>query len=289
MAILIDKKTRVLVQGITGRVGSFQTKIMIDYGTNVVAGVTPGKSGTSIHGVPVYDVVEEATVHDPNVAMSFVPGPYATDSTFEAIDGGLDFIVLIPEGIPNLDVLKLIRYARERGTLLLGPDTPGVISPGKSKVGVHPHRMFMEGNVGVISKSGSLSYDTCKILTEKGIGQSTVVGIGGGPIWCLTEIDILKMFEMDNETEVIVLLGEVGGTMEEGAAEYIKDSITKPVIGLIVGRYAPKGKRMGHAGAIIERGKGSATSKIEAMKGAGVIIAKYPRDIPKVVSPFLKR
>lgn len=289
MAILIDEKTRVLVQGITGRVGSFQTKIMIEYGTNVVAGVTPGKGGTSIHGVPVYNLVEEAAVQDPNVAISFVPGPYATDSTFEAIDGGLNLIVLIPEGIPNLDVLKLIRYAEERGTLLLGPDTPGVISPGRSKAGVHPHRMFMKGNVGVISKSGSLSYDTCKTLTENGIGQSTVVGIGGGPIWGLTEIDILEMFERDNETEVIVLLGEVGGAMEERAAEYIKNSITKPVIGLIVGRYAPKGKRMGHAGAIIERGRGSATSKIEALKGAGVIIAKYPRDIPRVVSPFLKR
>jgi len=289
MAILINEKTRVLVQGITGRVGSFQTKIMIDYGTNVVAGVTPGKGGTSIHGVPVYDLVEEAAIHEPNVAISFVPGPYATDSAFEALDGGLDLIVLIPEGIPNLDVLKLIRYAKERGTLLLGPDTPGVISPEKSKVGVHPHRMFMEGNVGVVSKSGSLSYDTCKILTENGIGQSTVVGIGGGPIWGLTEIDILEMFEEDDETEVIVLLGEVGGTMEERAAEYIKDNITKPVIGLIVGRYAPKGKRMGHAGAIIERGKGSATSKTEALKGAGVIIVKYPRDIPRLVSPFLKR
>lgn len=289
MAILIDEKTRVLVQGITGRVGSFQTKIMIEYGTNVVAGVTPGKGGTSIHGVPVYDLVEEAVVHDPDVAISFVPGPYATDSTFEAIGGGLDLVVLIPEGIPNLDVLKLIRYAKERGTLLLGPDTPGVISPGRGKAGVHPHRLFMEGNVGVISKSGSLSYDTCKSLTENGIGQSTVVGIGGGPIWGLTEIDILEMFERDDETEVVVLLGEVGGTMEERAAEYIKSSVTKPVIGLIVGRYAPKGKRMGHAGAIIERGKGSATSKIEALRGAGVIIAKYPRDIPRVVSPFIKR
>lgn len=289
MTILIDEKTKVLVQGITGRVGSFQTKIMIDYGTNVVVGVTPGKGGTSIHGVSVYDLVEEAAVHDPNVAISFVPEPYATDSTFEAIDGGLDLIVLITEGIPNLDVLKLIRYAKKRGTLILGPDTPGVISPGKSKVGVHPHRMFVEGNVGVISKSGSLSYDTCKILTENGVGQSTVVGIGGGPIWGLTEIDILEMFERDDETEVIVLLSEVGGTMEERAAEYIKDSITKPVIGLIVGRYAPKGKRMGHAGAIIERGKGSATSKIEALKSAGVTIAKYPKDIPRVVSPFLKR
>lgn len=289
MAILIDEKTRVLVQGITGRVGSFQTKIMIEYGTNVVAGVTPGKGGTSIHGVPVYDLVEEAVVHDPDVAISFVPGPYATDSTFEAIGGGLDLVVLIPEGIPNLDVLKLIRYAKERGTLLLGPDTPGVISPGRGKAGVHPHRLFMEGNVGVISKSGSLSYDTCKSLTENEIGQSTVVGIGGGPIWGLTEIDILEMFERDDETEVVVLLGEVGGTMEERAAEYIKSSVTKPVIGLIVGRYAPKGKRMGHAGAIIERGKGSATSKIEALRGAGVIIAKYPRDIPRVVSPFIKR
>jgi succinyl-CoA synthetase alpha subunit len=289
LAILVNKETRVLVQGITGRVGSFQTKIMIEYGTKVVAGVTPGKGGTSINGVPVYDLVEEALVHEPNVAISFVPGPYATDAAFEAIDAGLDLIVLIPEGIPNLDVLKLIRYAKERGTLILGPDTPGVISPGKAKVGGHPHRMFMEGNVGVISKSGSLSYDTCKILTENGIGQSTVVGIGGGPIWGLTEMDVLEMFERDDETQAIVLLGEVGGTMEERAADYIKDNITKPVVAVIVGRHAPLGKRMGHAGAIIERGKGSATSKINALKSAGVLIAKYPRDVPKLVSQFLKK
>jgi succinyl-CoA synthetase alpha subunit len=287
LAILVNKETRVLVQGITGRVGSFQTKIMMEYGTKVVAGVTPGKGGTSINGVPVYDLVEEALVHEPNVAISFVPGPYATDAAFEAIDAGLDLIVMIPEGIPNIDVLKLIRYAKGRGTLILGPDTPGVISPGKAKVGVHPHRMFMEGNVGVISRSGSLSYDTCKILTENGIGQSTVVGIGGGPIWGLTEMDVLEMFERDDETQAIVLLGEVGGTMEERAADYIKDNITKPVVAVIVGRHAPLGKRMGHAGAIIERGKGSATSKINALKSAGVLIAKYPRDVPKLVSQFL--
>lgn len=289
MAILVDENTKVLVQGITGRVGSFQTKIMLDYGTKILAGVTPGKGGKIIHGIPVYNSVEEAlNKHDINVALSFVPGAYVKDAAFEAIDAGIDFVVILAEGIPNLDFMKVKRFADKQGVLILGPDTPGIISPGKSKVGVHPNRMFIEGNVGVLSKSGALSYETCKILTESNIGQSTVVGIGGGPIWGLTQAGILKMFAKDGGTDVIVLLGEIGGTMEEMAADYIR-KMTKPVIALIVGRSAPEGKRMGHAGAIIQRGRGTAADKIEALKNAGAFIAKSPTDIPQLIASVNER
>lgn len=288
MAILVNKDTRVLVQGITGRVGSFQTKTMLDYGTKIVAGVTPGKGGLYVHDIPVYDLVEEAVdEHDVDVALSFVPGRYAADAALEAIEAGVDLLVILAAEIPNIDFMKVISFADEQGVLVLGPDTPGVISPGKSKVGVHPNKMFTEGNVGVLSKSGALSYETCKVLTEHGIGQSTVVGIGGGPIWGLTQIDILDMFEKDEETHVVVLLGEIGGTMEETAAEYISKKMAKPVVALIVGRSAPKGKRMGHAGAIIQRGKGTAADKIKALKDAGALIAKSPKEIPQLISSLV--
>ena len=289
MAILVNKDTRVLVQGITGRVGSFQTKIMLDYGTKIVAGVTPGKGGTYVHDVPVYDLVEEAVdEHDVDIALSFVPGRYAADASFEAIEARANLVVILAAEIPNIDFMKVTKFADEQGVLILGPDTPGVISPGKSKVGVHPNRMFTEGNVGVISKSGALSYETCKVLTEHGVGQSTVVGIGGGPMWGLTQADVLEMFEQDEETDVVVLLGEIGGKMEENAAEYIRKKMTKPVVSLIVGREAPKGKRMGHAGAIIQRGKGAAADKIKALKDAGALIAKSPEEIPQLTNSIRK-
>lgn len=288
MAILVNKDTRVLVQGITGQVGSFQTKIMLNYGTKIVAGVTPGKGGTYVHDIPVYDLVEEAVDrHDVDVPLSFVPGRYAADAAFEAIEARVDLVVILAAEIPNIDFMKVIRVADEKRVLVLGPDTPGVISPGKSKVGVHPNKMFTEGNVGVLSKSGALSYETCKVLTEHGIGQSTVVGIGGGPIWGLTQTDVLEMFEKDEETHVVALLGEIGGTMEETAAEYIRTKMTKPVVALIVGRSAPKGKRMGHARAIIQRGKGTAADKIKALKDAGALIAKSPKEIPQLISSFV--
>lgn len=288
MAILVNKDTKVLVQGITGQVGSFQTKIMLDYGTKIVAGVTPGKGGTYVHDIPVYDLIEEAVDrHEFDVALSFVPGRYAADATFEAIEAHVYLVVILAAEIPNIDFMKVIRVADEQGVLVLGPDTPGVISPGKSKVGVHPNRMFTEGNIGVLSKSGALSYETCKVLTKYGIGQSTVVGIGGGPIWGLTQTDILEMFEKDEETDVVVLLGEIGGTMEETAAEYIRKRMTKPIVALIVGRSAPKGKRMGHAGAIIQRGKGTAADKIKALKDAGALIAKSPKEIPQMISSLV--
>ena len=284
MAILIDENTRVLVQGITGRVGSFQTKIMLDYGTKIVAGVTPGKGGTEIHGIPVYDFIEEALRdHEVNAAISFVPARFAKDAAIEAIDNGIPFLVLTAEGIPDHDVITILNYAAAKGTTVLGPDTPGLVSPGKCKLGVHPNRVLKEGHVGVVSKSGALSYEVCRVLVEHGIGQSTVVGIGGGPLWGLSQKDVLKMFQEDPETKVVILLGEVGGTMEQEAAAFIERSMDKPVISLIVGRAAPKGARMGHAGAIVEGEEGTAENKIKALKNAGSFIAKNPSQIPEII------
>ena len=281
MCILADRNTRVIIQGITGTVGSFQAKVMLDYGTNVVAGVTPGKGGQEIHGVPVYDLVEDA-VRDRggDATLIFVPGPFAADAALEAIEAGVGLAVLTAEGVPLLDVMTVMNRAAEKGAWLIGPDTAGLISPGRCKVGVHPHRLFMEGGIGVVSKSGALSYEVSKALTEAGLGQSTVIGIGGGPMWGLTQVDAVEMFERDDETEGIVLLGEIGGTMEEEAAEYIEKYVSKPVVSLIVGRHAPEGEKMGHAGAIIQHGRGLAAGKIEALKNAGVHVVDGPRDVP---------
>jgi len=285
MAILIDENTRVLVQGITGRVGSFQTKIMLDYGTKIVAGVTPGKGGTETHGIPVYDFIEEALRdHEVNAAISFVPARFAKDAAIEAIDSGIPFLVLTAEGIPDHDVITILNYAAAKGTTVLGPDTPGLVSPGKCKLGVHPNRVLKEGHVGVVSKSGALSYEVCRVLVEHGIGQSTVVGIGGGPLWGLSQKDVLEMFQEDPETKVVVLLGEVGGTMEQEAAAFIEKSMDKPVISLIVGRAAPKGARMGHAGAIIEGDEGTAQSKIKVLKKAGATVVSSPSQIPQIIT-----
>ena len=288
MCILVDEDTRVIVQGITGTVGSFQTKVMLDYGTKVVAGVTPGKGGQEIYGVPVYDLVEEAVEENGgDTAISFVPGPFAADGALESIEAGLCLIVVMAEGVPLLDVMRIMNLAAERGISIIGPDTAGVISPGKCKVGVHPHKLFREGNIGVISKSGALSYEVSKALSEAGIGQSTVIGIGGGPMWGLTQVDALEMFESDDETEGIVLLGEIGGAMEEEAAEYISYSVSKPVVALIVGRHAPEGERMGHAGAIIHHGRGLAEGKIKALRAAGAHVVKGPREIPPLFKELI--
>ncbi len=285
MAILIDENTRVLVQGITGRVGSFQTKIMLEYGTKIVAGVTPGKGGTETHGIPVYDFIEEALRdHEVNAAISFVPARFAKDAAIEAIDNGIPFLVLTAEGIPDHDVITILNYAAAKGTTVLGPDTPGLVSPGKCKLGVHPNRVLKEGHVGVVSKSGALSYEVCRVLVEHGIGQSTVVGIGGGPLWGLSQKDVLKMFQEDPETKVVILLGEVGGTMEQEAAAFIERGMDKPVISLIVGRAAPKGAQMGHAGAIIEGEEGTAQSKIKALKKAGATVVSSPSQIPQIIT-----
>jgi succinyl-CoA synthetase alpha subunit len=280
MAILVDEKTRVLVQGITGKVGSFQAKIMMEYGTCIVAGVTPGKGGTSLDGVPVYDFVEDALRdHEVDVVLCFVPARFAKDAAIEAIDNDIKLLVLTTAGIPDQETLSILNYASAKGTRVLGPDTPGVVSPGKSKVGVHPNLVLKEGSIGVVSKSGALSYEVCKLLVENGYGESTVVGIGGGPLWDITQRDTLAMFENDPQTKAIVLLGEVGGTMEHEAAAFIETGMSKPVISLIVGRSAPKGAQMGHAGAIIEGENETAESKIGALRRAGSNIAKNPGEI----------
>ena len=284
MAILVDRKTRVLVQGITGKIGSFQTNLMIEYGTNVVAGVTPGKGGQNINGVPVFDSVQEAVKDTaPNVSICFVPGPYALDAAMEAIVAGIRIIVVLAEAIPVSDAVKMISFASEHNAYVLGPDTAGVISPGKAKLGVHPHRLFSEGRIGIVSRSGALSYETAKVLTENGLGESTVVGIGGGPVWGFTHRDALKMFREDPDTDAVVLLGEIGGHVEEDAAEYLNQGYSKPVVALVVGRAAPKGQKMGHAGAIIQQGKGSAQDKIDALRNSGVTIAKSPNEIPAIL------
>ena len=284
LAILIDRGTRALVQGITGKIGSFQTKLMVEYGTNVVAGVTPGKGGQTITGVPVFDSVHQAVQQTkPEVSISFVPGPFAADAAMEAIDAGLRLVVVVAEAIPLSDAVKMLALASERKTAVLGPDTAGIISPGRSKLGVQPHRLFLEGRVGIISRSGALSYETAKTLTENRMGQSTVVGLGGGPVWGFTYRDALEMFKNDPETDAVVILGEIGGHMEEEAAEYISNGFPKPVVALIVGRSAPPCQKMGHAGAIVQAGRGSAQEKIAALRNAGALIASSPREIPDLI------
>ncbi|TRO46478.1 succinate--CoA ligase subunit alpha [Candidatus Bathyarchaeota archaeon] len=288
MCILIDEYTKVIIQGITGTVGSFQTKVMLNYGTKVVAGVTPGKGGQTVHGVPVYDLVEDAVEEKGgDASLIFVPGPYAADAAIEAVEAGVSLAVMTAEGVPLLDVMKVMNLAAEKSVAVIGPDTAGLISPGRCKVGVHPHRLFMEGSVGVVSKSGALSYETSKALTEAGYGQSTVIGIGGGPMWGLTQVEALRLFEEDEGTKAVVLLGEIGGSMEEEAAEFIGEHMSKPVVSLIVGRHAPEGERMGHAGAIIQGGRGTAAGKIAALENAGARVVKGPRDIPLVLKELL--
>lgn len=285
MSILINKNTKVLVLGITGKSGKLQTEIMKRYGTNIVAGVTPGKGGKEVEGIPVYDFVKEAVNnHDINAAISFVPPPYAKDSCIEVIGNSIKFLILTTEQIPEHDVVEIIKYAENKGARILGPGSAGLISPGKCKLGVHPPNMFKEGHIGVVSKSGALSYEVGKTLIEYGMGQSTVVAIGGGPFWGLTQIDIIKLFQEDKETKIIILLGEIGGMMEEEAAKFIKKNVSKPIISFIVGSSAPKGKSLGHAGAIIEGNLGTVASKVHALKEAGVYIANNPEDIVELVN-----
>ncbi|MCL1940450.1 MAG: succinate--CoA ligase subunit alpha [Synergistaceae bacterium] len=289
MSVLIDETTRVLVQGITGKSGSLQTKSLLDFGTRVVAGVTPGKAGQKVEGVPVFDFVSDAlgAAGGADAAISFVPPLAAKSAAIEAMDCGIKFLVLTMEGIPKKDVLDILAYAAPRGVRVLGPGTAGLIAPGKCKLGAHPSRMFIPGNVGVVSKSGALSYETGKTLTDAGIGQSTVVALGGGPIWGMTQKDIVELFNEDEETKVIVLLGEIGGGTEIEAAEFIAKSVRKPVVSLIVGRSAPEGKSLGHAGAIIRGNKGTAQSKIDALAAAGATIALTPADVVRVVKNYL--
>jgi succinyl-CoA synthetase alpha subunit len=288
MSILIDKDTRVLVQGITGKSGSLQAKIMMESGTRIAAGVTPGKGGMVVHGIPVYDYVAEAKRnHDFNTVISFVPPAAIKDSSFEAIDAGIRLLVVTTEGIAQHDVVEIIEYAKNHNCYIVGPGCAGVIAPGISKVGSHPDRFFKPGRVGVVSKSGALSYEICKTLSDAGIGQSTVASIGGGPLWGFSQKDAVELFEKDSDTDVIVLLGEIGGNQEERAAEYIEKHVKKPVVSLIVGRNAPQGKSLGHAGAIVSGNVGTASTKISALTNAGVMVVKNPTELVEVVKSYL--
>ncbi len=286
MAILVDSNTRVLVQGITGRQGMFHTKEMIKYGTRVVAGVTPGKGGQTVEGVPVYDTVEEAVSkhREINTSLVMVPAPYAADAVIEAVDAGIKLVVVITEHVPVHDAMRFIRYASYRGSFIVGPNCPGVITPGEAKVGIMPGHIFKRGNVGIVSRSGTLTYEIAYAITVKGLGQSTCVGIGGDPVVGLNFIDVLEMFRKDSETKAVVLIGEIGGDLEERAAEYIKETnYPKPVVGYIAGRTAPPEKRMGHAGAIISLGAGDPKSKIDALNSAGVYVASTPNEVAKIL------
>ena len=277
--ILLDKNTNCLVQGITGKQGSFHTEQMLKYNTKIGAGVTPGKGGQEFLGVPIFNSIEEATEGtDINSSIIFVPAKFAKDAAFESIRH-LDLVVIISEHIPIHDSLEIMAYADQMGTTVIGPNTPGVISPGVGKLGIMPTHIFDEGSVGVISRSGTLTYEIASELTRAGIGQSTCVGIGGDPVIGTNYIDILKRFEADDDTEAVVLIGEIGGNAEERAAEYIKNEMTKPVVSYIAGRTAPPGKRMGHAGAIIQGNTGTVASKTEALNNAGVEVAKMPSEI----------
>lgn len=280
MSILVDKKTRLVVQGITGSEGSFHTRQMVEYKTKVVAGVTPGKGGTEFEGIPVFNTVQDAVdATKANTSVIFVPASFAADAILEAAEAGIKVVICITEGIPVADMGPVYHYIREKGVVLIGPNCPGVISPGKGKIGIMPGFIHKAGNVGVVSRSGTLTYEAVKQLSDLGIGQSTCVGIGGDPIIGSRFIDIVKLFNEDPETEGIVLIGEIGGSAEEEAAEYIKKNVKKPVVGFIAGQTAPPGRRMGHAGAIISGGKGTAGEKMEALKKAGIKVVNSPADI----------
>jgi len=284
MSILVDKHTRLLVQGITGREGLFHTQQMVAYGTKVVAGVTPGKGGEWVVGVPVFDTVKAAVDSTgANCALTFVPARFAPDAMYEAADAGLSLIVCITENMPVQDMMKVRQYLDRKGVRLVGPNCPGLLTPGEAKVGIIPGHVARPGNVGIVARSGTLTYEVIHALTQRGMGQSTCVGIGGDPIKGLDFIDVLQLFNDDPHTDKIVMIGEIGGADEERAAEYIDDYLTKPVVAFIAGRTAPPGKRMGHAGAIIEGGAGLAADKIRALQAAGVTVARYPEEIPDLL------
>jgi len=288
MAILADENTRLLVQGLTGREGMFHTQQAIAYGTKVVAGVTPGKGGTSVEGIPVFNTVQEAVDRTAaNASVIFVPPPFAADAIMEAADAGLPLVVAITEGIPTLDMVRVAQFLSERTTRLIGPNCPGIISPGKCKIGIMPGSIHLPGHVGVVSRSGTLTYEAVGQLTALGIGQSTCIGIGGDPIIGTTFVDALRLFNDDPETHAIVMIGEIGGMAEEDAAAFIQAHVKKPVVGFIAGRTAPPGRRMGHAGAIISGGKGTAADKIAALQAAGIAVAESPALIGETLKEIL--
>jgi len=289
MAILLSKETRVVVQGITGRDGSFHAKRMKEYGTKVVAGVTPGKGGKKVDGIPVFNSVIEAVKKEgANTSIIFVPAQFAKDAMYEAIDAGIKLIVTITEGIPVQDMAEIMDYVKDKDTRIIGPNCPGIIAPEIAKIGIMPDHIFKKGPIGVVSRSGTLTYEVVHHLTINGLGQSTAIGIGGDPIIGTRFIDVLELFEKDPETQGIVLIGEIGGTDEEDAAEFIKNYVSKPVIAFIAGRTAPPEKRMGHAGAIIEGGKGTAESKIKALNEANVPVASLPSEVGILMKERIK-
>ena len=285
MAVLVDKNTRLIVQGITGREGLFHAQGCRDYGTNVVGGVTPGKGGQTVDGFPVFNTVEDAVKETgANVSVIFVPPPFAADGILEATAAGMPLVICITEGIPTLDMVKVWEIVKVSRTRLIGPNCPGVISPGKAKVGIMPGRIHKEGSVGIVSKSGTLTYEAVYQLTQRGIGQSTAIGIGGDPIIGTTHIDALRLLNDDPETEAIIMIGEIGGSAEEAAAKFIQENVKKPVVGFIAGQTAPPGRRMGHAGAIISGGEGTAASKMQAMMEAGIHVVKSPAEIGETMA-----
>ena len=289
MSILVDENTRLVVQGITGSEGSFHTVQCKDYGTKVVAGVTPGKGGQEAEGVPVFNTVADAVKNEgANAAIIFVPPPFAADAIMEAADAGAGVIVCITEGIPTLDMVEVYKFIKDKPLRLIGPNCPGVISPGKCKVGIMPGFIHKEGGIGVISRSGTLTYEAVAQLTARGLGQSTCVGIGGDPIIGTNFIDCLKLFKDDPQTEAVVMIGEIGGAAEEDAAAWIKENLSKPVVSFIAGQTAPPGRRMGHAGAIISGGKGTASEKMAALKEAGIRVVASPADIGDTMVEALK-
>ena len=287
MSIWLDSNSKIVVQGITGKNGQFHTEQMLDYGSKVIGGVTPGKGGQETLGLPIWDTMSEAVDVGANVSCVFVPPPFAADAIMEAADSGVDLVVGITEGIPALDMVKVKKYLNSKDTRLIGPNCPGIITPGESKVGIMPGHIHRRGNVGIISRSGTLTYEAVNQVTEKGLGQSTCIGIGGDPVNGTNFIDCLEAFESDNDTKSIIMIGEIGGSAEETASEYIKEHISKPVVGFIAGRTAPPGKRMGHAGAIISGGKGTASEKMKAMKRAGIHVTENPAELGKTLEEIL--
>jgi succinyl-CoA synthetase alpha subunit len=280
LSVLVDKSTRLVVQGLTGKEGTFHAKQMVEYGTNVVAGVTPGKGGTTHEGIPVFNTVADAVKEaGANASVIYVPPSFAADAVMEAADARIPVIVCITEGIPTLDMVKVKEYLRDKPSRLIGPNCPGIISPGKCKIGIMPGHIHREGNIGVVSRSGTLTYEAVGQLTALGLGQSSAIGIGGDPIVGTTHVDALRLFQEDDETIGIVMIGEIGGSAEEEAAAFAKENVTKPIVAFIAGQTAPPGRRMGHAGAIIAGGKGTAAEKMKALAEAGIHVVKSPADI----------